>query len=136
MTAELTKRRVAHALARERGVDLVIGRHQPARNVKVKMKGRRSPDWQDQIELKPTAIPHHESTFYVFVDRGETGTGQPRFWIVPYSWMRQDVYETHIRWLTKVGGVRPNNPIAQHHTIEEARIDQWRDRWDLLGARP
>jgi len=137
VTAELSKRRVAHELARKRGVDLLIGGPtQTPRSVKVKMKGRASPDWQDHIELTPSAIPRHESMFYVFVDRGETGSGEPRFWIVPYSWMRQDVYLTHRRWLAEVGGVRPNKPGAEHHTIEQPRIDQRRDRWDLLATRP
>ena len=65
---------------------------------------------------------------------GQSGTGKSRFWIVPFAWMRHDVYKTHKRWLKKVGGVRPNNPNADHHTIEQYRIEPWRDRWDLLAA--
>jgi hypothetical protein len=135
VTAELTRRRIAHEPSHKRTVDLHISDQIRGRtvDVMVKMKGRTSSDWQDHIELKPTAEPLRESVFYVFVDRGETGTDQPRFWIVPFAWMRQDVYEDHRRWLDQHGGKRPNNPSAVLHTIGQNRIDQWRDRWDLLA---
>lgn len=133
VSAELTRRRISHALGRKRGIDLhVTNASRGSVSVKVKMKGPRSVVWQDHIETEPTVVPPHESAFYVFVDKGDEGTGPDRFWIVPFLWMRNNVYETHKRWIERIGGRRPNNADSEHHSIELPRIEPWRDRWDLL----
>jgi hypothetical protein len=67
--------------------------------------------------------------FWVFVDFG----GEPRYWIVPEWWMRNDIHEAHQRYLQKHGGHRARNDESNHHSIEESRLERWKNKWDVLN---
>jgi hypothetical protein len=68
----------------------------------------------------------------VFVDLGYTNT-YPRYWIMPEWWIKDNIYKTHQAYLNKHSGIRPANPDSTHHSIDESRLEQWKDRWDILG---
>jgi hypothetical protein len=65
----------------------------------------------------------------VFVYFGDA----PRYWIVPDWWIRNDIHHAHQEFLQEHGGHRPENDDSKHHSIEERRLQQWQDRWDILG---
>ena len=72
--------------------------------------------------------------YWVFVDfPGGAAASTPRFWIVPMHWMRRDIFRDHSAYLESHGGRRPRSPHARHHAIDETRISEWRDRWDLVA---
>jgi hypothetical protein len=65
----------------------------------------------------------------VFVDLG----GAPRYWIVPDRWIRNDIHEAHQQYLNKHGGHRAENHSSKHHAIDESRLENWQNKWDILG---
>jgi hypothetical protein len=71
-----------------------------------------------------------EDHFWVFVGLA----AQPRFYVVPQWWMENEIYEGHQGYLAEHGGSRPGNPDSTHTLIDLSRIEQWYDRWDLLGV--
>ncbi len=73
-----------------------------------------------------------ENKFWVFVDLGDTNTS-PRYWIVPEWWIKDDIYKAHQAYLSKHGGIRARNPDSTHHSIDDRRLEQRKDRWDILG---
>jgi len=68
----------------------------------------------------------------VFVDLGDVQTSR-RYWIVPEWWIRDDSRQVHQAYLKKHGGIRPGNPDSTHHSIDENKLEQWKDRWYILG---
>ena len=104
-----------------------------SRTIEIYVKTKRRGNWHTKTEeAKPANTPldsENESNFWVFMEL----TDVPRYWIVPDSWMRNDIHEAHQRYLKKHGGHRPQNNSSNHHSIDESRIKQWQDRWEVLG---
>lgn len=65
----------------------------------------------------------------MFVD---LGPDHPTYFIAPRWWVRNDIHSDHSAFLARHGGVRPNTPGSEHHGIPTHRVEQWRDRWDVL----
>lgn len=101
--------------------------------VYIRVKAKRVGDWQcSSNEGKPGKKPKSpETIFWIFVDIGTKK--HPEFWIVPDWWIRNDIYETHQDWLRSHGGTRPVTPESTHHAIRKERIEEWKDRWEILG---
>jgi hypothetical protein len=47
--------------------------------------------------------------------------------------MRNDIYTAHQKYLDKRNGHRAKNDDSTHHSIEEKRLEQWQDRWEILN---
>lgn len=95
----------------------------------VQVLSRRQPGspWQASVDHPTTEDAHA----VVFVDlTGDT----PDFYVAPASWVADDVRSHHNAWLAQVGGTRPRNPSSDHTAIPLERIEQWRQRWDVLQA--
>ncbi len=89
--------------------------------------------WHSSIVGSQLTSPKDdERNFRVFVDLGDT-TAHPHYWIVTDWWLKDNIHKTHQEYLKKHGGIRPGNPESKHHAIEESRLEQWKDRWDILG---
>jgi hypothetical protein len=100
-----------------------------ARRVYVKSRGAGT--WQTSIEKGERRTPERDPIeFWLFVD---LTTQPPGFLVAPAWWVENDIYETHQEYLAKHGGRRRDTPTATHHAIPVDRIEQWRNRWDLLG---
>jgi hypothetical protein len=69
--------------------------------------------------------------FWGFVDLSRAA--EPVILIVPDPEMRADIARDYDEYLDRHGGERPRNKKSLHHAIQLARIEKWRDRWDLLG---
>ena len=104
-----------------------------SRTVELRIKTKRKGNWHTTSdEAKQAGNPQNwaeETTFWVFVDM----EGDARYWIVPDLWLRNDIYEAHQQYLSKHGGRRPKNDKSNHHSIEESRVEEWQDKWEILG---
>ena len=115
-------------------IDLIACNQDQSRTIHIQIKTKRtSRTWQASIlSSRPMDPPPDETNFWIFVDLGDL-EANPRYWIVPDWWIRDDIYKVHKAYLDRHGGVRPGNPDSPHHSIHENRLTDWQDRWDILG---
>jgi hypothetical protein len=102
----------------------------PRGGVEIYVKTRSAGTWQTDIRKgSPAPQSPADDRFWIFVDL----TNAPTFYIAPAWWVENDIYETYHADLARHGGRRPRTPASTHHGIAEHRINQWRERWDLLS---
>jgi hypothetical protein len=77
--------------------------------------------------------PLEETVFWVFVDLGGKESA-PRYWIAPDWWVPNDIDQAHRQYVDRHGGQRPKNLDSTHHAIDEKRLKEWQDRWDILAV--
>jgi hypothetical protein len=111
--------------------------HDQSRTIHIQVKTKRGGrSWHSSIiGSRPTPSPDNplaETLFWVFVDLGEQDS-PPQYWVVPEWWLRNDIYLAHKSYLDRHGGQRARNPNSTHHAIDEKRLTQWRNRWEILG---
>src|SRR6266700_4706365 len=131
--AELLRRGAGSVTSTARGtrrIFLLATNSTGSRTVELRIKTKRKGSWQTTIdEAKPgnTAVNLADTrNFWVFVDFG----GEPRYWIVPDWWIRNDIHDAHQRYVQKHGGHRARNDESNHHSIEESRLERWQNKWD------
>ncbi len=74
-----------------------------------------------------------ETSFCVFVDlAGE----HPVYFIAPRWWVRNDIWQDHTAYLARFEQQHGHPRVSTHHGILTRRVEQWRDRWDILGIFP
>lgn len=113
-------------------IDILASNMEQARTVLIQVKTRRTGSWQTSIDQgKRCNSQYHKTSFWVFVDLGKQDF-PPSYFIIPEWWIRNDIYRAHKTYLKKHGGRRKNNPFSKHHSITLARIEEWRDRWEIL----
>jgi hypothetical protein len=128
--AELLKRGAVSVTSTSRGtrrIHLLATNSSGSRTVELKVKTKQKGTWQTTIdEAKPANTPislENTQNFWVFVDFGE----EARYWIVPESWIRNDIHEAHQQYLKRHGGHRAENDDSNHHSIEESRRGETRE---------
>lgn len=84
-----------------------------------------------RIQTLPT--PDNELEYWVFVNLNNLEK-KPSFWIVPGTWMRNNIAVSHEEYLRRNNGKRKKNNASTHHSISEADILEWKDRWDLISG--
>jgi hypothetical protein len=95
------------------------------------VKTRCAGDWQtDMRKGTPRTEDPDEGHFWLFVD---LVPARPEFYVAPAWWVENDIYENHKAYLARHGGQRARNPHATHHRLTTNRVQEWRDRWDVLG---
>ena len=134
--AELLKRGAATVTTTSRGrrrTYLLATNSNHTRTVELRIKARRKGSWHATTDdAKPAARPPRSEdikSYWVLVHFSDA----PRYWIVPDWWIRNDIHHAHQQYLQKHGGHRAENDDTNHHSIEERRLQQWQDRWDVLG---
>ena len=134
VAAELN-RRGAHAVTFSGNMpkaDVLASSVDCTRTISIQVKTRRSGTWHTSIDEsgrnKAGLVRTH---FWVFVDLGKR-EAPPSYYVVPDHWMRNNIRRTHRDFLAKHGGRRPITPKSKHHAIGVKRIQQWKNRWDLL----
>lgn len=117
------------------GIDVIASDADHVRRVTIQVKTRTSGTWHARVprDAQQSLPVDDESAFWVFVD---LSAESPAYLVAPRWWIRNDIFETHTAFLARHGGVRPMSPESSHHAITLARIEQWRDRWDVLGIPP
>lgn len=117
-------------------IDILACNQDQSRTVQIQVKTKRKGDWHTSIRegelTESPADPKDETVYWIFVDLGELND-PPKYWIVPGWWMRDDIYKAHQAYLERHGGKRARNPDSTHHSVNEKRLMQWRDRWDVIG---
>jgi hypothetical protein len=131
--AELLRRGAGSVISSgTRKVYLHASNRDGSRTVQIRVKTKRKENWHSTIvEANPVDTSsdlENENSFWVFVDLGS----EPRFWIVPDWWIRNDIYEKHERYLEEHDGRRPINDDSDHHSIDENRLEEWQDKWEIL----
>lgn len=136
VVAELSKRGAFVAPFAVDGppIDIIACNRDKSRMVSIRVTTKRGgKTWHSSIVgCQPMSPKANEDTFWVFVDLGDAGVC-PRYWIVPEWWIKDNIYRAHQAYLSKHGGRRPKNPDSTHHSIDESRLEQWKERWDILG---
>jgi hypothetical protein len=116
--------------AREMNRRVLKGEAPNGRTLTFIVKSKTSGTWQASTN---DGDPEKSSSnfYWVFVDLGSRPN--PSFFVVPDRWIREDIREHHDEYLAKHGGARAMGGASTHHAIQPRRIEEWRDRWDLLG---
>ncbi|NLE02370.1 MAG: hypothetical protein GX640_21100 [Fibrobacter sp.] len=100
--------------------------------INLKVKAKRKGDWQTTIDEAIGFNTQRNSevviNYWVFVEICD----KPNFWVVPDKWIRNNIYVEHQKYLEKNNGHRPKNDDSNHHSIEEHRLVEWNERWDIL----
>jgi hypothetical protein len=105
-------------------------------SIQIKTKSGTSRDWQTSIAAGQPRDPNPDETrFCVLLDLKRPGEA-PGYFIIPECWIPNDIYIAHQQWPARHRGVRPRTPGSAHHSINQGRIGQWRDRWDNLQIVP
>ena len=131
--AELLRRGAASVTSHgTRKIHLQAANSSHSRTVELQVKTKQKGNWHTTTdEAKQTVTPPDSKevrNFWVFVDFG----GAPRYWIVPDWWLRNDIDEAHKRYLNKRDGHRAKNDNSNHHSIEESRLENWQNKWEIL----
>ena len=132
--AELLRRGAASVTSRgTRKIHLHATNSNHSRTVELQVKTKRKGNWHTRTdEAKPTDTPldlEDVRNFWAFVDLGDA----PRYWIVLDWWIRNDIHEAHQQYLNKHGGHRAKNDDSNHHSIDESRLENWQNKWEILG---
>jgi len=119
-----------------KGIDLIASDVTHARKIDIQVKTKTGGAWQTATNnAKARTESPNEGKFWVLVDLHKDGSG-PDYYIVPTWWMENDIYTAHQEYLAKHGGQRAKNNNSTHHTIPLSRVEQWKNRWDILGIFP
>lgn len=99
---------------------------------RIAVSARTAGTWQTSISYgRKPASPTDKDRVWVFVDLSDP---DPRFYVVPYQWMSEDIHDSHEAYLRRHGGRRAGNPDSTHHAVPLRRIAHWLERWDLLAG--
>jgi hypothetical protein len=105
-------------------------------SIQIKTKSGMSQNWQTSIAAGHPRDPNPDETrFWVLVDLKRPGES-PGYYIIPEWWMQNDIYTAHQGFLESHGGARPRTQDSTHHSINPKRVEEWRDRWDILRIFP
>ena len=116
---------------------LQVSNFDHSRTIQLRVKTKRNKgNWHSKTDdaeaIENLPDPKDETTYWVFVNLNDYKS-KPQFWIVPDSWMRNDIYTAHKEYLARHGGRRAENNESNHHSIEEKRLPEWEGRWEILG---
>jgi hypothetical protein len=113
-----------------KGIDLLASDAQVDRVVKIQVKTKTRGTWQTTTrEGHPQQKRRNETRFWVLVD---LGPAMPEFYVMPAWWIENDIHTAHEQYLAKHGGHRARSDESTHHSIPVHRIQNWKDRWDVL----
>jgi hypothetical protein len=119
-----------------KGIDLLASDASHDRKIDIQVKTKTAGAWQTQIRTRiRQAEPDDVKSFWILVDLHKDGS-VPDYYIVPTWWMVNDIIDAHQAYLDKYGGNRAKNNDSPHHAIPTARVQQWKNRWDVLGIFP
>lgn len=107
-----------------------------SRTISIKVKTIRDDwNWQTDIGEAEDEQQSNENRFWIFVNL-KRYSAPVQFWIVPDFWLRNDIKAAHQEYLDRHNGHRAQNDTSTHHSINEARISEWKDKWDILDILP
>jgi hypothetical protein len=135
VAAELN-RRGAHTaifLGNMPKIDLVATNVEQTRTVSIQVKTRRAGTWHaNNRDAEPREENSKDDRFWIFVDLSNKDQ-HPDYYIVPEWWLKNNMYEVCVAYEEKKGRKVKFPFKSEHHSIPLSRIEQWGDRWDVLG---
>lgn len=115
-------------------IDILASDVEQTRTVSVQVKTKTTGTWHSSTlrgELRDE--DPDEARFWILVDIGRDPEIGPFYWVVPEWWMLNHIHVHFHERLAASGGTRLKNPDSTHFAIIPKNVEQWRDRWDLLG---
>lgn len=113
-------------------IDVLASNLDRSRTVAIQVKTKTAGTWQTSIRRgRPRKKVANEAEFWIFVDIGKDPEKSPDFYIAPAWWIENSIHERHEAYLARHGGTSPRDSL--HHAIPKSVIEEWRDRWDVLG---
>lgn len=98
--------------------------------IRVKTKSSTSQTWH--AHLHEADVDSITRRIWALVD--VSNDEQPSsIYVVPESWITDDIQRAHEEYLARHGGTRPVTPDSDHHAITKDRIEQWNDAWHVLS---
>lgn len=115
-------------------IDILASDVVRTRTVSLQVKTKTTGTWHTTTNRgRPRDEDPDETEFWVFVDIGRDADARPDYFVVPEWWVENSIHVEHEAYLARHGGQRARNPDSTHHAVPASRIEQWRERWDLLG---
>ena len=131
VAGELTRRGYIASLTlrNTRGIDILASNADATKSVGIQVKTNQG-NKRDWLLTAVAETDIAENLFYVFVRLN--GVGVPEYYIVPRNVVAKHVRDGHRAWLSTPG--RDGKPHNENplRTFRD-RVDEYRDRWKLLG---
>lgn len=86
-------------------------------------------------EAWPRSSTEDDGRFWILVDLHWGGSASD-YYVIPAQWMENDIHTAHQEYLAKHGGQRAKNNDSTHYSIKPARVQQWKNRRQVLGIVP
>lgn len=115
-------------------IDILASDVEQTRTISVQVKTKTTGTWHSSTlrgEIREEDLS--EARFWILVDIGRDPEVGPGYWIVPEWWMLNHIHVRYHERLAASGGKRIRNPDSTHFAIIPKNVEEWRDRWDLLG---
>ncbi|OZE87209.1 hypothetical protein CH298_17790 [Rhodococcoides fascians] len=126
---EAEVRRRGGTAQRMPGLEAVVEvRDRDDRVHRVRLKTKKSGDWQDTKKSRLVRPPHRRIDAWAFVD---VRLDASNISIVEHDWMRQTIAGDVDVWLSR--DPSRDADTDTHHRITDAQVIDWRGRWDVIG---
>jgi hypothetical protein len=97
--------------------------------IRIKTKSSTSSNWH--AHLHEADVDSNTRRIWALVDVSKD-EHQSSIYLVPESWIIEDIKRAHAAFLASHGGTRPVTPDSDHHAITPDRVEQWKDAWHVL----
>jgi hypothetical protein len=115
-------------------IDILASDVARTRTVSIQVKTKTTGTWHTTTRRgRPREADPDEAGFWIFVDIGRDPEARPDYFVVPAWWVENSIHVVHAAYLSRHGGQRARNPESTHHAIPVSRLEEWRERWDILG---
>jgi hypothetical protein len=114
------------------GIDILASDVTDQRRISIQVKTKSRGSWhargsRDGIQRIEDPA---ESSFWIFVD---LAPAYPTFYVAPRWWVQNDIWTDHTAYLARYEREHGAPRDSDHHGILTQRVEQWRDRWDVLA---
>ena len=130
--AELKKRGASDLKEQREGrKKYIVYRGIDGKEYKILTRSKNSPTWQTDISYgKPCSEKENETVFWLFIDLQDNPAS---FYPVSSSWISNDVYEVHQKYIQRNNGKRKFNNDSTHHSIRIERVKNFKNQWNKIG---
>jgi len=115
-------------------IDILASDVGQTRTVTIQVKTKTAGTWHTTVlRGEPRDERADEDRFWILVDIGRNPEVPPGYWVVPEWWMVNHIHTRYQERISALGGTRLRNPDSKHFAIIPKNVQEWRNRWDLLG---
>lgn len=114
------------------GIDILASDQDLVRRITIQVKTKTIGTWhaQGSRDGAPGSRLRDETSFWVFVDLEPV---HPAYYVAPRWWVRNNIWEVHSAYLARYEAQHGHPRDSDHHGIPASRVEEWSDRWDVLG---